>query len=82
VGDPSCDLAVAWTLLSAEGRRVLRDRLAVEDGAWARGRGWALWKALASSAQAVEEPAGSRAGAAQDLDPVLATVLDDRACGW
>ncbi|WIV61516.1 aminoglycoside phosphotransferase family protein [Amycolatopsis nalaikhensis] len=46
VGDPSCDLAIAWTLLTAEGRAAFRERLAVDDASWARGRGWALWKAL------------------------------------
>ncbi|WP_307872887.1 aminoglycoside phosphotransferase family protein [Paractinoplanes ovalisporus] len=47
VGDPACDLAVAWTLLTAEGRRAFRDRLGVDDATWRRGRGWALWKSLA-----------------------------------
>lgn len=49
VGDPSCDLAVAWTLLDPAGRRVFRDRLAVDEASWSRGRGWALWKALATA---------------------------------
>lgn len=48
VGDPACDLAVAWTLLTAQSRRAFRDRLSVDAGSWARGRGWALWKALAT----------------------------------
>ncbi len=48
VGDPACDLAVAWTLLTAEGRRAFRSRLSVDDATWARGRGWALWKTLAT----------------------------------
>ncbi|WP_245155148.1 aminoglycoside phosphotransferase family protein [Nocardioides sp. 1609] len=48
VGDPACDLAVAWTLLSAEGRHAFRDRLEVAEPTWTRGRGWALWKTLAT----------------------------------
>jgi aminoglycoside phosphotransferase (APT) family kinase protein len=48
VGDPSCDLAIAWTLLTAEGREAFRERLSVGDAMWARGRGWALWKMLAT----------------------------------
>jgi aminoglycoside phosphotransferase (APT) family kinase protein len=48
VGDPACDLAVAWTLLTAEGRQAFRDHLGVDDAEWIRGRGWALWKALAT----------------------------------
>jgi aminoglycoside phosphotransferase (APT) family kinase protein len=42
VGDPACDLIVAWNLLSAETRDVLRAALPVDDATWARGRGWAL----------------------------------------
>jgi aminoglycoside phosphotransferase (APT) family kinase protein len=42
VGDPACDLIVAWNFLSAETRDIFRAALAVDDAAWARGRGWAL----------------------------------------
>ncbi|MGB2876148.1 MAG: aminoglycoside phosphotransferase family protein [Gaiellaceae bacterium] len=46
VGDPACDLAVAWNTLAAGGREVLRTELDVDDATWARGRGWALWTGL------------------------------------
>ncbi|MFD9737734.1 aminoglycoside phosphotransferase family protein [Umezawaea sp. NPDC059074] len=46
VGDPACDLLVAWNLLTADGRARLRDALDVDDAQWARGRGWALTVAL------------------------------------
>lgn len=46
VGDPACDLAIAWTLFSGESRETFRSVLAVDPATWARGRGWALWKAL------------------------------------
>jgi aminoglycoside phosphotransferase (APT) family kinase protein len=42
VGDPACDLIVAWNLFSAQTRAVLRAALPVDDATWARGRGWAL----------------------------------------
>jgi aminoglycoside phosphotransferase (APT) family kinase protein len=42
VGDPACDLPVAWSLLDAASRSTFRHELAVDDAAWARGRGWAL----------------------------------------
>jgi aminoglycoside phosphotransferase (APT) family kinase protein len=42
VGDPACDLIVAWNLLPAETRDVFRAALGVDDATWARGRGWAL----------------------------------------
>ena len=46
VGDPACDLMVAWSFLEREAREVFREALDVDDAAWARGRGWALSVAL------------------------------------
>ena len=46
VGDPACDLMIAWTLFSGDSRRAFRAALAVDDATWARGRGWALSMAL------------------------------------
>ncbi|WP_431944666.1 aminoglycoside phosphotransferase family protein [Micromonospora marina] len=56
VGDPACDLAIAWTLLTAEGRAAFRERLAVDDATWARGRGWALWKTLSTYSRTFDDP--------------------------
>jgi aminoglycoside phosphotransferase (APT) family kinase protein len=46
VGDPSCDLMPAWMVFSGESRRVFRNALEADEGAWLRGRGWALSVAL------------------------------------
>jgi len=46
VGDPACDLMVAWSLFSGESRDVFRAAVSVDDATWARGRGWALSWAL------------------------------------
>ena len=46
VGDPACDVTIAWTLFVDESRRAFRDALGLDDATWERGRGWALWKAL------------------------------------
>lgn len=46
VGDPACDLAIAWTSFTGNSRRTFRRHVAVDDAMWARARGWALWKAL------------------------------------
>jgi aminoglycoside phosphotransferase (APT) family kinase protein len=46
VGDPACDLAIAWTLFDEGARSVFRSTLAPDEGTWIRGRAWALWKAL------------------------------------
>lgn len=46
VGDPACDLMVAWTLLTAKTRELFRAALPFDDATWVRGRGWALSWAL------------------------------------
>ena len=46
VGDPACDLVIAWTFLSGAGREAFRAGVPVDSATWARARGWALWKAL------------------------------------
>ncbi|MEV4532294.1 aminoglycoside phosphotransferase family protein [Asanoa sp. NPDC049518] len=46
VGDPSCDLIVAWNLLTADARAVFRDALDVDEPTWRRGRGRSLAMAL------------------------------------
>lgn len=42
IGDPACDLMVAWNLFSADARGAFRAALSIDDATWARGRGWAL----------------------------------------
>ncbi len=46
VGDPACDLAIAWTLFRDDSRDAFRAAIKLDDATWARGRGWTLWKAL------------------------------------
>jgi aminoglycoside phosphotransferase (APT) family kinase protein len=46
VGDPACDVMVAWKMLSADAREDFRRALAVDEATWTRARGWALSQAL------------------------------------
>jgi aminoglycoside phosphotransferase (APT) family kinase protein len=46
VGDPACDLVIAWTFFNAAERRVFASEAGLDAGSWSRARGWALWKAL------------------------------------
>ena len=46
VGDPACDLMIAWNLFTAESRAAFRQALSVDDATWARGRGHALAQAV------------------------------------
>jgi len=46
IGDPACDLVIAWTFLQGESRQVFKKLMNLDDNTWARARGWALWKAM------------------------------------
>ncbi|HEV7649970.1 MAG TPA: aminoglycoside phosphotransferase family protein [Actinophytocola sp.] len=69
VGDPACDLVIAWTLFSGASRAAFRRAVGQDGGTWARARGWALWKALLTLTGCI------------DTDPDLAAlnrrVIDD-----
>lgn len=51
VGDPACDVAIAWTLFEGASREAFRAALPLDEATWVRGRGWALWKALITLAE-------------------------------
>jgi aminoglycoside phosphotransferase (APT) family kinase protein len=46
VGDPACDVKVAWAVLDSQTRPVFRELLDIDDATWARGCGWALSQAM------------------------------------
>ncbi len=81
VGDPACDVVMAWTNFSEESDAEFRRTLALDDTTWARGRGWALWKALITLAQERQGGVGAseaarrfgwRGSAADVVDRVVA----------
>ena len=45
IGDPACDLMIAWSLFSGASRAAFRDALGMDAATWARGRGHALSQA-------------------------------------
>lgn len=55
VGDPACDLVIAWTLFDDQSRKAFSAALSADPGTWARGRAWALWKELIGLAAQVRE---------------------------
>jgi aminoglycoside phosphotransferase (APT) family kinase protein len=72
VGDPACDLSVAWTLLRGEGRDALRAALPLDRATWARGRGWTLWKGLIMLAEHLNTNPPEARKARRVIDEVLA----------
>lgn len=79
VGDPACDLVIAWTLLSGSSREAFRAGLQSDPGTWARGRGWALWKSLITLAglRTADPATGVDPAAAAAPGHVIAEVLAD-----
>lgn len=45
MGDPACDLVIAWTYLSGKARDVFITEMGLDEDIWLRARAWALWKA-------------------------------------
>ena len=75
VGDPACDLAIAWTYFSAASRDAFRAAVGLDDATWARARGWALWKALVTLAHDSGDAArsfGWRQSAHELIEQILA----------
>lgn len=72
VGDPACDMTIAWTLLAGDSREAFRATLQVDEATWARGRGWALWKALITLAEYIHTHPAKAEEARQVMDEVLA----------
>ena len=77
VGDPACDLAIAWTLFTGTSRHTFRRHLDIDDAAWARARGWALWKALITLQDDTNHAAAQRFGWRSDARTLAQDLLTD-----
>lgn len=72
IGDPACDYAIAWTFFDTESRMVFRNALAADDETWNRARGWALWKALITSAQLLGTNVTEKEKSKKIIDVIIA----------
>ena len=57
VGDPACDLVMAWTFFEEPCRERFRLANDLDAATWRRAKGWALWKALITLAGSRHENA-------------------------
>jgi aminoglycoside phosphotransferase (APT) family kinase protein len=71
IGDPACDLVMAWTFFSGESREAFRTTLGLDHATWARARGWALWKALITLAEHIEGNPDKSAEARRIINEIL-----------
>ena len=81
VGDPACDLVMAWTHFEAQDRLVFRGGLDLDAETWARGRAWALWKALVVAAAQPGTDPGQVGRAERTLGRILGEPLGDGTRG-
>jgi len=73
IGDPACDLVIAWTFLHGESRQVFKELINLDEDAWARARGWALWKAMITVA-AMQDKSSAQA---QAQFAIINDILDE-----
>jgi len=45
LGDPACDLVIAWTFLYGRPRDIFIKNIQHDEDTWLRAKAWALWKA-------------------------------------
>jgi aminoglycoside phosphotransferase (APT) family kinase protein len=78
VGDPACDVVIAFTFLSGASRDRFRADLGGDAGTWSRGRGWCLWKAVISLVGHLENGSPDAALARRDIEQVIADHTQNR----
>ena len=72
VGDPACDLVMAWAFFSGPSREAFRAALRLDEATWARGRGWVLWKALTVLARVIDSGSDDEWTYRRLMDEVIA----------
>ncbi len=75
VGDPACDVMVAWKLRSSAARDAFREALPTEDATWERARGWVLSQAVAALAYYTPE---NNPTLYEEAENWLGLVMSDR----
>jgi aminoglycoside phosphotransferase (APT) family kinase protein len=78
VGDPACDVMVAWKLHSPVARDVFRHAVATDDATWDRARGWVVSQAVAALAYYTPE---NNPSLYREAESWLELVLSERESG-
>ncbi|MBX9577518.1 MAG: phosphotransferase [Chthoniobacterales bacterium] len=72
VGDPACDLTIAWTFFKGESREIFRSMFSFDTATWTRARAWTLWKFLIAAAGLTSWNAFGTARTWEIIEDVLA----------
>lgn len=78
VGDPACDVMVAWKLYSSAARDAFREALPTDDATWERARGWVVSQAVAALAYYTPE---NNPTLCSEAESWLALVLSETESG-
>ncbi|MDO8953640.1 MAG: aminoglycoside phosphotransferase family protein [Gammaproteobacteria bacterium] len=71
IGDPACDLTIAWTFFRGKSRGIFKENLHLDEETWARARGWAMWKALYTISELENKSGTALAKQQQIIDAVM-----------
>ncbi|ETZ05528.1 hypothetical protein K737_300029 [Holospora undulata HU1] len=71
VGDPACDLVIAWTYLSGKSREIFISKMDMAPDTWLRARAWALWKATFELCQIADKSNSDTETHKRIIDEVL-----------
>lgn len=71
IGDPACELMVAWTLLDESSRHLFKETVKADDSIWLRARGWALHLGIVAYPYYCETNPGFASIAKRAIDQVL-----------
>lgn len=74
IGDPACDLTIAWTFFSGKSREIFKANIPLDEDTWARARGWAMWKALYEISVLEDNSGPALSKQLEVIDAVLAEI--------
>lgn len=78
VGDPACDLTIAWTFFKNKSREIFKKAIDLDSNTWVRARGWALWKALYELSVLKDQSSSEALVQIQIIKDVLEEDLQDK----
>lgn len=73
VGDPACDLVIAWTYFKGRAREVFISEMDLDQETWLRAKAWALWKSTYELSHGIEVVGQSK----ESLRAVIGQVLEE-----
>ena len=76
LGDPACDVVIAWTYFEEKARETFIQKMALDDYTWLRARGWALWKATYELCQVKDKNSAEALTQKRIIDEIMQHYLN------